>query len=98
MRNTLLICAICTLGLLIGCEKETEQENDAEVEELVKLSLREAAHEHVEIVVIDGCEYILYKETGNQNQGYGFMAHKGNCKNPIHVHNRVDTLKSEPQE
>ena len=34
-------------------------------------------------VVIEGCEYIYYSEYQGYS-GYGFMAHKGNCKNPIH--------------
>lgn len=36
-----------------------------------------------QIVEIDGCEYILYSETQGYS-GYGFLSHKGNCKNPIH--------------
>lgn len=34
----------------------------------------------------EGCEYLLYKEEGEYNSAYGFMAHKGNCSNPIHVY------------
>jgi|SaaInlStandDraft_1057018.scaffolds.fasta_scaffold01867_4 hypothetical protein len=38
------------------------------------------------VVNIEGCEYILYKDLDrtHSNHSYGFMAHKGNCKNPIH--------------
>ena len=32
------------------------------------------------VEVIEGCEYI-YRISGTYR---GFMAHKGNCKNPIH--------------
>lgn len=35
------------------------------------------------IKVIDGCEYVYYDGVEN-----GFMAHKGDCKNPIHCHNK----------
>jgi len=35
---------------------------------------------HIDIV--DGCEY-LYRTKGH----IGFMAHKGNCNNPIHIYN-----------
>lgn len=36
-------------------------------------------------VEIEGCEYIFYSEQQGYS-GFGFMAHKGNCKNPIHQH------------
>lgn len=36
------------------------------------------------VIVYDGCEYIIYKEDKDSNSSYGFMAHKGNCSNPIH--------------
>ena len=39
-----------------------------------------------EIVEIEGCEYVIARETKMPHTGYGFMAHKGNCKNPIHVY------------
>ncbi|MFT6125779.1 MAG: hypothetical protein ACJAVA_000220 [Flavobacteriaceae bacterium] len=32
-----------------------------------------------ETIVIEGCEYITYNKFGG-NYGYGYMAHKGNCK------------------
>jgi hypothetical protein len=35
---------------------------------------------------IEGCEY--FHETNN---GVFFLVHKGNCKNPIHCENRVDS-------
>ena len=31
------------------------------------------------VKVIDSCEYIIYSRYSS-NIGYGFMAHKGNCK------------------
>ena len=36
-----------------------------------------------ETIVIEDCEYLI-RDTYFGNAGYGFMAHKGNCKNPIH--------------
>ncbi len=34
------------------------------------------------IIRVDGCQYLVRKS------GYtGYMAHKGNCDNPIHCHN-----------
>lgn len=42
---------------------------------------------HFETIVIEGCEYLIYKEEPDSNSAFGFMAHKGNCSNPIHVSN-----------
>ena len=40
-------------------------------------------------ITVDGCEYlILERDRNNPHEGFGFMAHKGNCKNPIHPHNQ----------
>ena len=44
------------------------------------------SHGNIETIVIyDGCEYI-------KNWVYGgcyTLTHKGNCKNPIHIYNKV---------
>lgn len=32
-----------------------------------------------ETIVVDSCEY-LYKDSFFGNRGYGFLAHKGNCR------------------
>ncbi len=37
-----------------------------------------------ETIRYEGCEYLLYKEQPDNNKALGFMAHKGNCSNPIH--------------
>jgi hypothetical protein len=39
-------------------------------------------------VVIDNCEYVLYSSWGGGHKGYGYLAHKGDCNNPIHEHNK----------
>lgn len=38
--------------------------------------------ENVDLYIIDGCEYIVM-DSGNCSK----MAHKGNCRNPIHWRN-----------
>ena len=98
MKNRLLIFAAIALGLLTGCEEKAPKEVDTKVEQKAEMSIKQVAIEDVEVVVIDGCEYIIYKETSGSNQGYGFMAHKGNCKNPIHKHNEVDLSNGKKQE
>ena len=49
-----------------------------------------------EMIVIDGCEYL------RRSAGYaGYLAHKGNCTNPIHIYKpgpnqlMLDQLKRE---
>lgn len=37
-----------------------------------------------ETIMYEGCEYIIYKEQPANNRALGYMAHKGNCSNPIH--------------
>ena len=37
-----------------------------------------------EMITFEGCEYLIYKEQPSNNKTMGFMAHKGNCINPIH--------------
>ena len=51
-----------------GCEYKT----DAEREEAKRLN-------GFNIVVIDSCEYLINTETGGY-AGYGYFAHKGNCR------------------
>lgn len=37
----------------------------------------------IEIIIIDNCQYIKFTE------GYsGYMAHKGNCNNTIHIYTK----------
>jgi putative salt-induced outer membrane protein YdiY len=37
------------------------------------------ANTNYETIVIEKCEYVIYS-TFSGNVGYGYMAHKGNCK------------------
>lgn len=38
----------------------------------------------LETITIEDCEYLVFKEEIDNNSAMGFMAHKGNCQNPIH--------------
>jgi len=83
----------------VSCQPQVTVDEDSKVEHNAENLINEINSDDVEIVVIDGCEYIIYKSTPSNNVriGYGFMSHKGNCKNPIHYHNRkplqTDTIK-----
>lgn len=39
------------------------------------------------VVIIENCEYITYDYAKGYG-GYAYLAHKGNCSNPIHCHNQ----------
>ena len=53
---------------IVSCERRTE----VEIEEAKRLG-------GFNIVVVDSCEYLIKTETGGY-QGYGYFAHKGNCR------------------
>jgi hypothetical protein len=40
--------------------------------------------EELRVIRIDGCQYLLYRDSA--------LIHKGDCDNPIHFHNRVMRL------
>lgn len=82
------------ISSLVSCIEMPEKELIIDPEELVKNpkkfihSLDEGS---METVIIDGCQYLIYKEAMGSNLGHGYMAHKGNCNNPIHIYNSPET-------
>ena len=63
----IILLALTTL-MMVGCEYKT----DAEIEEAKHLN-------GFNIVVIDSCEYLLKSDQAGYF-GYGYFAHKGNCR------------------
>lgn len=63
-----IILLALTVLMMAGCEYRT----DAEIEEAKRLN-------GFNIVVIDSCEYLKKDETAGYS-GYGYFAHKGNCR------------------
>ena len=63
----IILLALATL-IMVGCEYKT----DAKIEEIKSLK-------GFNIVVIDSCEYLKRCEPGAY-AGYGYLAHKGNCR------------------
>ena len=63
----LMFIAITGL-MMVGCEYKT----DAQIEEAKRLH-------GFDIVVIDSCEYLKNEEWSGY-QGFGYFAHKGNCR------------------
>lgn len=77
MKKILVVLAVI---LFTSCSDQgiltSESINDLEV-----------LKKNYKVVVLDECEYIIYDFSSGYG-GYGYMAHKGNCKNPIHNHNK----------
>lgn len=63
-----IILLALTALMMVGCKYRT----DAEVQEAEHLN-------GFNIVVIDSCEYLKDIEADGY-QGYGYFAHKGNCR------------------
>ena len=54
--------------IMVGCEYKT----DAKIEEARRLK-------GFNTIIIDSCEYLIKRECGGYF-GYGYFAHKGNCR------------------
>lgn len=63
----IILLALTSL-IMVGCVYKT----DTEIEEAKRLN-------GFNIVVIDSCEYLKKNEASGYN-GYGYFAHKGNCR------------------
>lgn len=63
----IILLALAAL-MMVGCEYRT----DVEIKEAERLN-------GFNIVVIDSCEY-LEKSEAFEYSGYGYLAHKGNCR------------------
>lgn len=74
MKTKILHCvlvAVC-IALLSGCSLSEGVDNDLHPEKSYR------------VVSIEGCEYIFVSR--RPWQGNMSLAHKGNCKNPIHIY------------
>ena len=79
------------LLLLNGCETKAKPYHGAE--KSIDQMMKNVEEEHLQTIEYQGCEYIVFEHAPTSAQGYGFMAHKGNCKNPIHKQNSCDEKK-----
>lgn len=95
--STQIFLVIGILIFLSSCEKKKIVEEDTLLEHDTETRMHNINPGDVEILIIDSCEYIIYKEVEGSNKATGYMAHKGNCKNPIHynkpVVGKLDTIK-----
>lgn len=85
MKSVILSLFIASL-FLIGCDA-FRQNGSLSKENPVDYKILADNHK---IVVIDSCQYIVY--TTSMGYGYSFMAHKGNCSNPIHKQKTMKEL------
>ena len=63
-----IVILIFTVLAIVSCEYRTEEER----EEAKRLG-------GFNIVIVDSCEYLIKDETAGYS-GYGYFAHKGNCR------------------
>ncbi len=88
MKHKQYIIPAILLFLFSACETQKEEEEVSESELQTEQLINDLDIHDLEILEIDKCEYIFYKKSPSANKAYGFMAHKGNCKNPIHFYSR----------
>ena len=81
------ILAILTLA---GCDQPTPDE-DTQFESQTSEGIDSFRQNDYEIVLIEGCQYIIYIAKKSTTQEYGYMSHKGNCNNPMHYYKTSDT-------
>ena len=82
--NRVRVLLLLATWALLACNAKQE-ESGSPVEEEAERVLKGIHGDHFEIVSIDGCEYLIYEHSARSNQGFGFMSHKGNCSNPVHI-------------
>lgn len=88
MKSIFVLIGAFLLLILISCE-ERHQKEDSPLERQTEELIHKIKDGDLEILEIDGCEYLVYKEHISSNQGFGYLAHKGNCKNLIHCYNQI---------
>ena len=85
-------------AVFLSCEQPAVQDEDNALEHQTEEVIHKIEVGDLEILEIDGCEYIVFKDGQGTNHGFGYMAHKGNCKNPIHCYKTVtDSLDTSQQ-
>ena len=89
MNHKQCILSAILLVLISACQPRTQEKEISVTEMQTEQLINEIDIHDLQILEIDNCEYIFYKKSPSTNMGYGFMAHKGNCKNTIHYYSRA---------
>ena len=88
----IFLSAIITM-LTYGCSNQKEKDEDSKLEHETEKTIHSILEGDMEVLVIDECQYLVYKETIGANHSFGYLAHKGNCNNPIHCYNDIESSK-----
>ena len=72
--SIVVIILLCIMTLLVGCTSRTKDKE-------INVYNVDTLETEYSIYIIDSCEYIIFYG-GSSTWG----SHKGNCKNPKHVH------------
>lgn len=83
----ILFCSaiICLFNSCKNVQEESiKNQNNYTKESSIETEINKLPFSKMTVITFDDCEYLIYKEEFDSNETLGFMAHKGNCKNPIH--------------
>jgi len=72
--SIVVIILLCIITLLVGCASRTKDKE-------INVYNVDTLDTEYSVYIIDSCEYIIFYG-GSSTWG----SHKGNCKNPKHVH------------
>jgi len=95
-RKNFLSSSLLGIQLAIlstSCEEQKTPDEDTVLEHETEMRMHDISPGDVEILVIDHCEYIIYKEIEGASKATGYMSHKGNCKNPVHAYSEISRKK-----
>jgi len=83
MKAKIIFTLLTISALSISCDQSSPSEQTI-LKAQFQEEIHDIEHHNIEILEIDECQYIIYKEKDGTNLAYGYMAHKGNCNNPVH--------------
>jgi ATP-dependent Zn protease len=84
MNKTILSISF-VLFFFVSCNFQDKKDGKLSPKNIsVEQLINEIPTNKIEVIVYDGCEYVIYKKDKDSNSSYSFMAHKGNCSNSIH--------------
>ncbi|NNF22002.1 MAG: hypothetical protein HKN67_08675 [Saprospiraceae bacterium] len=93
MKKSLILIGSIVICFNYSCA-EPQSENEDPVEHNTELLIHQLPEGDLEFFEIEGCEYIIFKDGMGTNHGFGYMTHKGNCKNPIHIYRDTSSLNT----
>ena len=98
--NNLVILSVSATVLFASCDQLATQRKGTAPADAKEEAIHNIEQYDQEVVVIDGCQYIMLKGEDGANRGYGYMAHKGNCNNPTHFYgsrNLISDTSRQPE-